>query len=274
MQFYMWKILSTIFIFLVFCFDSFSQDFPYQFKKNVEIPIIGYSLLCETGSLILEHNQKSSSVTDFANLSKSDINAFDRNATNNYSEELEKASKYFAFGTAVASIASVGLLSLENSDTYPAFWRNSFTFAGLYIEAMAITFTTTNLVKNCITRYRPIIYNDKVPIIKKLEKDASHSFFSRHTSLAATSTFFAASVISEYYPHSWQSRTTWIGASILPAICGILRIESGQHFPTDVITGYAFGAMCGILVPYFHKKQNEKVSTFISPFGATMVARL
>ena len=99
------------------------------------------------------------------------------------------------------------------------------------------------VVKNCITRYRPIIYNDKVPIIKKLEKDASHSFFSRHTSLAATSTFFAASVISEYYPHSWQSRTAWIGASILPAICGILRIESGQHFPTDVITGLQAVAM-------------------------------
>lgn len=268
------KTLSIILIVSHFCFDSFSQNCPYQFKKSVDIPIITYSLLCETGSLILEHNKKSPTVSDFANLSKSDINAFDCNATNNYSEDLEKTSKYLAFGTAFASIASIGLLSIENSDTPHNFWKNSFTFAGLYIESMAITFSTTNLVKNCVNRYRPIIYNDEVPIDKKLEKDASHSFFSRHTSLAATSTFFAASVISEYYPHSWQSRTAWIGASILPAICGVLRIESGQHFPTDVITGYAFGAMCGILVPYFHKNRNEKLNTFISPFGATMVARL
>ncbi len=268
------KILSTIFISLVFCFDSFSQDFPYQFKKSIDIPIITYSILCESGSLILEHNQKAPTISNIATLSKNDINKFDRKATNNYSEDLEKTSKYFAFGTAFSSIISVGLLSLVNSNTYPDFWKNSFSFAGLYIESMALTFSTTNLVKNCVTRYRPINYNNDVPIDKKIEKNAAHSFFSRHTSLAATSTFFAASVISEYYPHSWQSRTAWIGAIILPAICGVLRTESGQHFPTDIITGYALGTLCGILVPYFHKKQNEKFSTFISPFGATMVARL
>lgn len=266
--------LSTLLIFLVFCFDSLSQDFPYQFKKNIDIPIITYSVLCETGSLILEHNLETPSISDIERLSKNSINKFDCIATNYYSEDVEKVSKYFAFGTAFTSIISVGFLSLTNSDTYPNFWKNSFSFAGLYIESMALTFSTTNLVKNCVRRYRPITYNNDVPNDEKLEKNAAHSFFSRHTSLAATSTFFAASVITEYYPHSWQSRTAWIGASILPAICGILRIKSGQHFPTDIITGYALGAMCGTLVPYFHKKQYEKITTFISPFGATMVARL
>lgn len=267
------KKLSTFLILLSVCFGSFSQNFPYQFSKQVDIPIIAYSTLCETISLLLEHNQETISLSDIEGLSKNDVNLFDRIATSKYDKELKKTSEFAAVGTALASIASVGVLSIANSNTLKSFWRNSLSFAGMYTEAMAITFTTNNLVKNCAKRYRPITYNENVPIEEKLDADATHSFFSRHTALAATSTFFAASIISEYYPHSWQSYTAWSGAVMLPAICGILRVESGQHFPTDVITGYAFGTLCGILVPYFHKKQNENISTYITPFGATMVTR-
>ena len=46
---------------------------------------------------------------------------------------------------------------------------------------------------------------------------------------------------------------TWISAATIPAAMGVLRVRSGRHFPTDVITGYAVGALLGWAVPYIHR---------------------
>jgi membrane-associated phospholipid phosphatase len=47
----------------------------------------------------------------------------------------------------------------------------------------------------------------------------------------------------------------WGLAVAIPAWTGVERILAGKHFPTDVIAGYAFGALCGYLVPGIHLRR-------------------
>ena len=52
----------------------------------------------------------------------------------------------------------------------------------------------------------------------------------------------------------------WTGAAIIPATVGVLRVEAGNHFLSDVLLGYAMGAASGILIPELHKKKYENLS--------------
>lgn len=57
----------------------------------------------------------------------------------------------------------------------------------------------------------------------------------------------------------------WTGAAILPALTGITRVKAGKHYWTDVITGYAVGALVGTLTPLLHRRHLRKISLFIKP---------
>ncbi len=87
----------------------------------------------------------------------------------------------------------------------------------------------------------------------KLTKNTRRSFFSGHTSHVAASTFFTAKVLTDINPDGSNNSLYWITAATIPAITGYLRVKGGKHFPTDVIVGYAVGALVGILVPELHK---------------------
>ena len=75
-----------------------------------------------------------------------------------------------------------------------------------------------------------------------------------HTSLSAAGSFFAARVFSDYYPDSKWKPVVWGAAVAIPAVTGYLRVRGGRHFPTDVIAGYAVGALAGWGVPALHKR--------------------
>jgi membrane-associated phospholipid phosphatase len=58
----------------------------------------------------------------------------------------------------------------------------------------------------------------------------------------------------------------YTGAAVPPAIVGYYRLEAGKHFKTDVITGLVVGALCGIIVPEFHRNKNKIQNLSVSPF--------
>ena len=38
------------------------------------------------------------------------------------------------------------------------------------------------------------------------------------------------------------------------------RLRALAHFPTDLMVGFGVGALCGILVPEFHRFQDNNIS--------------
>ena len=54
-----------------------------------------------------------------------------------------------------------------------------------------------------------------------------------------------------------NNRFLFYTLAIIPsAYTGYLRYKGAKHFPTDILTGMAVGALTGILVPEFHKRNS------------------
>lgn len=74
-------------------------------------------------------------------------------------------------------------------------------------------------------------------------------------------------MFADYYPDSKLKPFVW-GVSIgLPALTGYLRIRAGQHYPSDIVAGYALGAAVGWLVPTLHKRPIGGKGFTVSPTG-------
>ena len=113
----------------------------------------------------------------------------------------------------------------------------------------------TSSFKGGVKRILPYAYNPDVPVDKKTNKKSRRAFFSGHASNTAALSFFTASVVLKYSQNQTVKALVWTGAIFLPAVTGYFRYTSGQHFPTDVITGYIVGASIGYLIPKLHENK-------------------
>ncbi len=123
----------------------------------------------------------------------------------------------------------------------------------IIMETSMLTVGMTSLVKHSVARPRPYLYEQFVPWDERPLTDGLVSFWSGHAALAASNSFACANMVQRSDASKGLKTATWIGAAILPATVGYYRIRAGRHFPTDVLTGYAFGALAGWAVPYFHR---------------------
>jgi membrane-associated phospholipid phosphatase len=255
------KRIALIFLCVLPLFSWCQKQNPYQLSWKSESAYISYSVVGAGTFLYLNSKVKSLTPVQIAALNPQNVNVFDRNTTKNYSDKIAHTSDILSGSSCLLSIGITGLVALYATQDNASFWNHASTLAALCVEANLLNAVTTNLVKSSVSRSRPYTYNADVPMDKKATIDARRSFFSSHTSITATNCFFAAQVMSDYYPKTWMSYSTWGVASALPAVVGFMRIEAGRHFPTDVITGYTVGALCGILVPYLHKKNSNSAVT-------------
>ena len=107
---------------------------------------------------------------------------------------------------------------------------------------------------------KPYAYDPDVPVDMKLQNNVRASFYSGHTASAAVNSFFLATVISDYTDNRALEIAAWSGAIVYPAVTGFFRVDSGHHFTTDVLAGYAVGATVGWLVPYLHRQPDDGLS--------------
>jgi membrane-associated phospholipid phosphatase len=127
---------------------------------------------------------------------------------------------------------------------------------GMYLETLAIDFAVYNMTTGIVNRRRPLTYNtdtSQVPLKAREGATVKESFFSGHTSNAATATFFGARVFTDLRPHSALVPFVWIAAAGVPAFTAFSRYKAGKHFPSDVVVGYIVGASIGYFVPQIHK---------------------
>jgi membrane-associated phospholipid phosphatase len=116
------------------------------------------------------------------------------------------------------------------------------------------------MAKGLTRRTRPFVYDPESPFEDKTKTNARLSFYSGHTSTAASMTFFTAKVFSDYLSNKTAKALIWTAAAVYPALVGYLRRDSANHFRTDVITGYLVGALIGYGIPLLHKTKNKDLS--------------
>ena len=129
----------------------------------------------------------------------------------------------------------------------------------MLLESMATTGALFTITAGLVGKSRPLVYNEDISESRARSANNQRSFFSGHVAASASATFFAAQVYSDFFPDSKAKPYIWAGAALIPAAVGYYRIQSGNHFLTDNIIGYAIGAASGIFVPILHKRKNDNL---------------
>lgn len=112
----------------------------------------------------------------------------------------------------------------------------------LVFIALMITFSDqfTNLVKNSAERLRPcndLEIKDKIRIVKESK---TFSYFSGHAANSTAAMMFIFLILRKYYKYTFL-------LFLYPLIFAYSRIYLGLHFPLDILSGYVFGSLVGIL---------------------------
>ena len=250
------RIISFCIIILRFL-PGVGQD-PYQLNMEKELNIMQPSLFFIGSSMIMEYQDKAITITDINHLDKNVINRMDRFVVRFYSKKAATRSDIGML--APMALGATSLLFYPKRSEESNYFPHLVKLAVLYVESNALNYGGTEFVKHVVKRTRPLAYNNEVELEDKMKKSTRKSFFSGHTSFSATNCFFAAKVFSDYYPESKWKPLVWALALSVPAWTGIERIAAGKHFPTDVIAGYAFGALCGYFVPHMHLKNKKTIN--------------
>jgi len=108
---------------------------------------------------------------------------------------------------------------------------------------------TVNLFKYGFERLRPVNDPEINSLLRIVKTSKSFSFFSGHATNSMAATVFMVMILRKYYNHSYL-------LFLFPLIFAYSRIYLGLHFPTDILTGYVFGATMGFVC---YKLYNEYV---------------
>ena len=190
-------------------------------------------------------------------LDRTEVNSFDRLTMQPYNKTLDVAGD-------IASIVSMATPAI-----FLALPSSEYLNVGvMYAETLALTYGTSVLLKSVVNRERPYMYFDGYPEKEVESGDSNKSFPSRHTAMAFASAAFSSYVFSKYYPDSeWRIPVIAVSYSIAAATAA-LRIASGNHFATDVLTGALVGTVIGFGIPALHTLlADENVEASASPFG-------
>ena len=236
------KILVFL-LFVVFSFQPVFSQGPFVLKGEVEAPIFIATFSMWGGTYGAKQKHALKTVEYINSLKPGQVNKFDRSAIRMHSGTADMISN----GLMITSFALPFTLLGDK-----AIRKDFGKIALMDAEVIALNTALTNLVKELVQRPRPLVYNPEIPIYKKRGADNFKSFFSGHTSTVASQSFFFAYVFTAYNPKNKLLPLVWTTAAVMPLTTGLLRYKAGKHFWTDVMIGYAVGALVGVGVPALH----------------------
>lgn len=243
--------ISLIFLLLI-TFHGFSlcqlkSTKPFNLDFNREAALVGAGAVAAVTAFAILENLKPLSLEEIELLEPSNVNGFDRGAIGPYEEDhLGDAVLYASY--------AIPLSFAFFNETRSDIWELTL----MYGEVLLLQSSINGIVKGTVQRVRPYVYDDQSPVDDKLTKHARISFFSGHTSMTAAITFFTARVATEYVESNSVRILIWTGAALLPVVTAVSRVNTHWHFPTDVMAGYAIGALIGYFIPELHKARPGK----------------
>ena len=158
-------------------------------------------------------------------------------------------SNLSAFGEQLLMVVIMGFL----------YWGLDKEF-GKFVGVNVLVANVWNpLIKNIFLRLRPYFVSDKIDLLRLIDSEADmydvaaqgYSFPSGHSSSAV-------SVYASLAAHEKKNRLLWTLAVLLPLLVGFSRVFVGAHYPTDVLCGWALGALVVALIPWLRRKAKNR----------------
>ncbi len=241
---------------------------PYHVNYWVSGGIIAVGIPATLIGAPLITNKSAVTIAELQSLNRNDINPIDRWALN---LDPSKMSYYANLSDDVLA----GIILLPGLTLFDHNIRQDWL-------DIAMMYAETQIIVNNIylyspfgplfqNRLRPAVYYDALGTSgARTTAWNRSSFYSGHVASAAAASFFTAKIICDYYPELGSMKYLLYGAAAIPPLIeGYLRMKALDHFPSDILVGFGVGALCGILIPEFHRIKIESVSMglYSSPEG-------
>lgn len=249
------KIFAFFLLGLVF-FPVHGQVF--KLSPVTDSALLGTGIALSGSDLILDNVLKVNRKNyDGETFDKADVNSFDRKFMNSYSKSRDRAADFLLAATLATPIV---LAKTEREE-----W---FTCGLMYAETLLIANGIKELTKLAVSRTRPYMYYDAPSFPKKDVDDGdwANSFPSGHSTMAFSAAAFTSFTFCKYFPESVLRFPVVAGSYAMACGVAALRVSSGNHFMTDVLTGAAIGTAVGFLVPWLHSF-NEKNDLNVTLLG-------
>lgn len=191
------------------------------------------------------------------------VNSFDKTFMQPYSKTLDTIADGFV-GLAFASPLLFIGTNMEDSPT----------IITMYLETLLLAKGATDTLKSFVQRTRPFMYYENYPQEFVDDGDWCFSWPSGHTTYAFATAAFVSYTYSKLNPDSKWKYAVIGGSYTIALSTGILRMCSGNHFATDVITGALFGTAWGFFVPWLHTIKSENNALTITPTGFNLTFKL
>jgi membrane-associated phospholipid phosphatase len=242
------KALFVLFLFFCIGVNAFSQT---VYELNLKKELILGTLSLGVGITPFFINNEPENIP--VNPDKNKVNVYDRTLMFSYKKTMDLITDNSVYALALLPVISV-IPNIKEENTL-------LTYGIMYGEALLLTFGTTFILKNAIIRYRPYMYAEGIPYGK--ENDYYNSFPSGAASFSFLGASFFSATFSHEFPESKMKLPVIIGSYSLAAAISSLRIVSGAHFLTDVLTAALIGSVYGWLIPALHLKNNSEKLTLI-----------
>ncbi|MDB4970109.1 MAG: phosphoesterase PA-phosphatase related protein [Myxococcales bacterium] len=230
--------------------DAFSHDeSPYQLRLDLDIATVVAGGMLWLGTSFIG-NTTAPPFCGSANAPPCDaskLNSLDRLAVGHSSTAARTAAD-------VISFVPLAYLALDVFDVGPKHWKTYLTDLWVVAEALAWNGAIQDIVRRAVRRPRPFLYTPGLYPNDRDSAEASFAFYSGHTSFA-----FALAVSCSYtftlrHPKSRWRWVVWPALMAVASIEPVLRVYSGDHFPTDVIVGAVVGSAIGLFFPAVHRR--------------------
>ncbi len=191
---------------------------------------------------------------------KSKLNALDRpfaGRANPVAREVANAWLALPAVYAIADFADVG----------GRHWRSYLSDFVVVAESLAWDGALQEIVRRAVRRPRPYLYAPGLYLSDRTTAEATFSFYSGHTSSAfALASSFSYTFMLRH-PHSRFIWAIWTATFAVASVEPVLRVDSGDHFPTDVIVGALVGTAMGLLIPALHRLKSSSNLALIPSSG-------
>jgi len=239
-------------------YDKDTLYHPYHVNYWVTGSMIAGGLTLESIGVAWISNKSQISIGELQNLDRKDISPIDSWALNfdpSKRSKFEKLSNQLQ--TVIAFLPFVTLID-------PTIRKDWLDILLIYAQTQAITnnfYLYSPFGATFQNRLRPVVYYTAVDTGKRTEPNNRNSLYSGHVAAVAEASFFTAKIFCDYHPELGMNKYLVYGAAAIPPLLmSYFRLGALAHFPTDIMVGFGVGALCGILVPEFHRFQDNNIS--------------
>jgi membrane-associated phospholipid phosphatase len=229
--------------------EPFTHDeSPYALRLDLDIATLALGTVLWAGtSFVGPTGGAFCGTSTTAPCDPSQINAFDRLAIGHSNQNARTAATVIEF-------VPIIYLGLDMFDVGLKNWKTYLTDLWVVAEALAWNGAVQDIVRRAVRRPRPFLYTAGVYPSERDGSDAGFSFYSGHTSFAFALATSCSYTFTLRHPHSKWKWVVWPALMAVASIEPVLRVYSGDHFPTDVIVGALAGSAIGVLFPALHRR--------------------